>query len=66
MNAFVLSGDGFSGWPTNVRLSKLGRDITIIDDLSRRSIDRIVCTSIWPREREARPPYSNRKARESA
>jgi UDP-sulfoquinovose synthase len=39
MKVFVLGGDGFCGWPTSLHLSKLGHDITIIDNLSRRNID---------------------------
>ena len=39
MKIFVLGGDGFCGWPTSLHLSKLGHDITIIDNLSRRNID---------------------------
>lgn len=35
----VLGGDGFCGWPTALRLSAQGHDVTIIDDLSRRKID---------------------------
>ncbi|MEZ5873898.1 MAG: NAD-dependent epimerase/dehydratase family protein [Hyphomicrobiales bacterium] len=39
MRIFVLGGDGFCGWPTALHLSKLGHDITIIDNMSRRHID---------------------------
>ncbi len=39
MRIFVLGGDGFCGWPTALHLSKLGHDISIIDNLSRRNID---------------------------
>ncbi|MDH3377818.1 MAG: NAD-dependent epimerase/dehydratase family protein [Gammaproteobacteria bacterium] len=35
----VLGGDGFCGWPTSLHLSKLGYDITIVDNLVRRNID---------------------------
>jgi UDP-sulfoquinovose synthase len=35
----VLGGDGFCGWPTSLHLSKLGFEILIIDNLSRRNID---------------------------
>ncbi|MFT4095680.1 MAG: NAD-dependent epimerase/dehydratase family protein [Rhodoblastus sp.] len=38
-NVLVLGGDGFCGWPTALRLSKLGYDVTIVDNLSRRKID---------------------------
>ncbi len=36
----VLGGDGFCGWPTSLHLSQLGFDVTIVDNLSRRRIDR--------------------------
>jgi UDP-sulfoquinovose synthase len=39
MKIFVLGGDGFCGWPTSLYLSRLGYDVTIIDNLSRRKID---------------------------
>jgi UDP-sulfoquinovose synthase len=35
----VLGGDGFCGWPTSLYLSKLGYDVVIVDNLSRRKID---------------------------
>jgi UDP-sulfoquinovose synthase len=35
----VLGGDGFCGWPTSLHLSKLGYDVVIVDNLSRRKID---------------------------
>lgn len=35
----ILGGDGFCGWPTSLHLSKLGHQILIIDNLSRRNID---------------------------
>ncbi len=35
----VLGGDGFCGWPTSLRLSNAGYDVTIVDNLSRRKID---------------------------
>ncbi len=35
----VLGGDGFCGWPTALRLSQLGHEVHIVDNLSRRSID---------------------------
>jgi UDP-sulfoquinovose synthase len=35
----VLGGDGFCGWPTALRLSRLGYAVVIADDLSRRKID---------------------------
>ena len=39
MKIIVLGGDGFCGWPTSLHLSKIGHDIVIIDNLSRRSVD---------------------------
>lgn len=36
---FVVGGDGFCGWPTALRLSEEGHNVTIIDNLSRRKID---------------------------
>ena len=35
----VLGGDGFCGWPTALRLSEEGHEVTIVDNLSRRKID---------------------------
>jgi len=35
----VLGGDGFCGWPTSLHLSKLGHEVVIVDNLSRRKID---------------------------
>ena len=40
MKILILGGDGFCGWPTALRLSKNGYEITIIDNLSRRKIDK--------------------------
>lgn len=40
----VLGGDGFCGWPTSLYLSRLGYDVTIVDDFSRRQIDRALGT----------------------
>lgn len=39
MRVLVLGGDGFCGWPTALHLSKLGHEVTIVDNLSRRNID---------------------------
>lgn len=36
---FVLGGDGFCGWPTALRLSKLNYNVIILDNFSRRIID---------------------------
>ncbi|MCT8973511.1 NAD-dependent epimerase/dehydratase family protein [Microbaculum marinisediminis] len=39
MKIMVLGGDGFCGWPTALHLSKLGHEVVIVDNLSRRMID---------------------------
>lgn len=39
VNVIVFGGDGFCGWPTSLRLSQNGYDVTIIDSLSHRRID---------------------------
>ena len=39
MKVIVVGGDGFCGWPLSLKLSKLGMDITIVDNLARRNID---------------------------
>lgn len=36
----ILGGDGFCGWPTALDQSSRGRSVTIIDNLSRRHIDK--------------------------
>lgn len=38
MKVIVLGGDGYCGWPTALRLSALGMDVSIVDNLSRREI----------------------------
>lgn len=38
-HVLVLGGDGFCGWPTALYLSEQGYEVTILDNLSRRSID---------------------------
>jgi len=45
----VFGGDGFCGWPTALRLSAAGYDVTIIDNFSRRTIDvELGCESLTP------------------
>ena len=39
MRVLVTGGDGFCGWPTSLHLAKLGHEIHIVDNLSRRKID---------------------------
>lgn len=41
----VLGGDGFCGWPIALNLSSQGYNVTIVDNLSRRTIDRELHTS---------------------
>jgi len=49
MKVIIVGGDGFCGWPLSLKLSKLGMDITIIDNLSRRNIDtELGVTSLTP------------------
>ena len=40
MKVLVLGGDGFCGWPTALHLSNLGHEVAIVDNGSRRRIDR--------------------------
>ena len=40
MRVLVLGGDGFCGWPTALHLSARGHSVGIVDNLSRRRIDR--------------------------
>lgn len=45
----VLGGDGFCGWPTALHLSNQGYDVTIVDNMSRRQIDKeLDCSSLTP------------------
>ena len=45
----VLGGDGFCGWPTSLHFSWRGFHVTIVDNLSRRRIDReLGVTSLTP------------------
>ena len=39
-SVIVVGGDGFCGWPTSLHLSRQGYAVTIVDNLSRRAIDR--------------------------
>lgn len=39
MKVVIAGGDGFIGWPLSLRLSKLGYDVLIVDNLVRRKID---------------------------
>lgn len=40
MRVLVLGGDGYCGWPTALRLSARGMNVGIVDNFSRRQIDR--------------------------
>ncbi|WP_394282403.1 NAD-dependent epimerase/dehydratase family protein [Corynebacterium sp.] len=40
MKIAILGGDGFCGWPASLHLSDAGHEITIVDNLSRRAIDK--------------------------
>ncbi|MDB4576065.1 NAD-dependent epimerase/dehydratase family protein, partial [bacterium] len=39
MKVIILGGDGFCGWPTALHLSKIGFEVLVVDNLSRRNID---------------------------
>jgi len=39
MKVIVFGGDGMCGWPTALHLSKLGHEVTIVDNRVRRKID---------------------------
>jgi UDP-sulfoquinovose synthase len=36
MRILILGGDGYLGWPTAMRFSELGHDVSIVDNFSRR------------------------------
>ena len=40
MSILIIGGDGFCGWPTTLRFLKNKKQVTIIDNLSRRKIDK--------------------------
>lgn len=40
MRVCVLGGDGFVGWPTSLYLSARGHEVMVVDNLSRRRIDK--------------------------
>ena len=49
MRIIVFGGDGFCGWPTSLYLSKMGHEVVIVDNLSRRRIDiELECNSLTP------------------
>jgi UDP-sulfoquinovose synthase len=39
MRVIIAGGDGFIGWPLALRLTNLGYDVLILDNLIRRKID---------------------------
>lgn len=39
MKVLIAGGDGFIGWPLSLRLSTLGYEVMIVDNLYRRRID---------------------------
>lgn len=39
MKVVIAGGDGFIGWPLSLRLTNLGYQVLIIDNLYRRKID---------------------------
>ena len=44
MRIIILGGDGFCGWPTSLKLANEGNEVLIIDNLSRRKIDKSLST----------------------
>jgi UDP-sulfoquinovose synthase len=64
MRIVVLGGDGFCGWPTALHLSKLGHEIVIVDNLSRRKIDvELEVSSLTPIRRCASGSQRGRRSR---
>jgi UDP-sulfoquinovose synthase len=48
-NILVVGGDGFCGWPLSLRLSSIGHNVIVVDNLSRRKIDiELGCESLTP------------------
>lgn len=50
-SVLVLGGDGFCGWPTALRFSRLGARVTLLDNGSRREIDKRLGTASLTRIR---------------
>lgn len=44
MRVLILGGDGYLGWPTAMRLSMLGHEVTVVDNYLRRNIARATCS----------------------
>ena len=36
MRVLILGGDGYLGWPTAMRFSARGHEVTVVDNFSRR------------------------------
>ena len=36
MRVLILGGDGYLGWPTAMRFSARGHEVSVVDDFSRR------------------------------
>src|SRR5512134_322465 len=36
MRVLILGGDGYLGWPTAMRLSQRGHEVSVVDNFSRR------------------------------
>ena len=53
MKVIITGGDGFIGWPTALRMSKLGHEVLIIDNGQRRDWARSL-TPIWSLEERCR------------
>src|SRR3954451_22775357 len=37
MRVLILGGDGYLGWPTALRFSSRGDDVTVVDNFARRT-----------------------------
>jgi UDP-sulfoquinovose synthase len=49
MRALVLGGDGYLGWPTAMHFSRLGHDVAIVDNLSKRAWEsEFGSLPLWP------------------
>jgi UDP-sulfoquinovose synthase len=46
MKVLILGGDGYLGWPTAMRFSKLGHEVLVVDNFAKRK---------WELERGVRP-----------
>lgn len=49
MRIIIAGGDGFCGWPTALHLSQKGHDVSIIDNMIRREMDKeLTSNSLTP------------------